>query len=61
VVIASVSTPQAVDQLEKKSKGSVKALVLNPKEVRDAKICLQDWAILTPLSSQRLSRISTGP
>jgi hypothetical protein len=38
VVIASVATPQAVDQLEKKSKGNVKALVLNPKEVRGAKI-----------------------
>jgi len=33
VVIASVATAQAVDQLEKKSKGNVKALVLNPKEV----------------------------
>lgn len=33
VVITSVSTPDAVDQLEKKSKGNVKALVLNPKEV----------------------------
>jgi uncharacterized protein YbjT (DUF2867 family) len=38
VVIASVATPQAVDQLEKKSKGNVKVLVLNPKEVRDAKL-----------------------
>jgi nucleoside-diphosphate-sugar epimerase len=33
VVIASVATPEAVDQVEKKSKGNVKALVLNPKEV----------------------------
>ncbi|KAG8829814.1 hypothetical protein FRC17_005986 [Serendipita sp. 399] len=32
VVIVSVSTPEAVEQLEKKSKGYVKALVLNPKE-----------------------------
>ncbi|KIM28967.1 hypothetical protein M408DRAFT_329012 [Serendipita vermifera MAFF 305830] len=32
VVIASVSTSQAIEQLEKKSKGNVKALVLNPKE-----------------------------
>jgi hypothetical protein len=38
VVIASVATSQAVDQLEKKSKGNVKALVLNPREVRGAKI-----------------------
>ena len=34
VVIVSVSTPDAVDLLEKKSKGNVKALVLNPREVR---------------------------
>jgi hypothetical protein len=33
VVLVSVSGPDAVDQLEKKSKGNVKALVLNPKEV----------------------------
>lgn len=32
VVIASVTTPEAVDKLEKASKGNVKALVLNPKE-----------------------------
>ncbi|KAG8872838.1 hypothetical protein FRC20_008985 [Serendipita sp. 405] len=32
IVIASVSTPEAVEQLEKKSKGNVKALVLNPRE-----------------------------
>lgn len=34
VVIASVATADAVDRLEKTSKGNVKALVLNPREVR---------------------------
>lgn len=34
IVIASVSTPEAVEGLESKSKGYVKALVLNPSEVR---------------------------
>lgn len=43
VVIASVATPQAVDQLEKKSKGNVKALVLNPKEVRGTKLFYRIW------------------
>ena len=33
IVIASVSTPEAVDVLESRSKGYVKALVLNPREV----------------------------
>lgn len=34
IVIASVSTPEAIEGLESRSKGYVKALVLNPSEVR---------------------------
>ena len=34
VVIASVSTPEAVEQIESKCHGYVRALVLDPTEVR---------------------------
>ena len=37
IVIASVATPEAVDEIEQAGKGYVKALVLDPFEVR---ICL---------------------
>ena len=33
IIIASVATPEAVSELEKKGKGYVKALVLNPHDV----------------------------
>ena len=36
IVITSVATPEAVDELERAGKGYVKALVLDPFEVRDA-------------------------
>lgn len=36
IVIASVSTPEAVEVLESRTKGYVKALVLDPHEVRKA-------------------------
>jgi hypothetical protein len=34
IIIASVATPEAVDELEHAGKGYVKALVLDPFEVR---------------------------
>jgi hypothetical protein len=34
IIIASVATPEAVDELERAGKGYVKALVLDPFEVR---------------------------
>lgn len=37
IVIASVATPEAIDELEHAGKGYVKALVLDPFEVR---LCL---------------------
>jgi hypothetical protein len=39
IVIASVSTPEAVDLLEAKAKGYVRALVLDPNEVRTLFVC----------------------
>ena len=35
IIVASVATPEAVDELERAGKGYVKALVLDPFEVRD--------------------------
>jgi hypothetical protein len=34
IIIASVATPEAVDELERAGRGYVKALVLDPFEVR---------------------------
>lgn len=34
IIIASVATPEAVDELERAGKGYVRALVLDPFEVR---------------------------
>ncbi len=34
IVITSVSTPEAVDDIEKRSHGYVRAIVLDPSEVR---------------------------
>ena len=34
IIIASVASPEAVDELERAGKGYVKALVLDPYEVR---------------------------
>jgi hypothetical protein len=49
IVIASVSTPEAVDVLESKSRGFVKALVLNPSEVRHSCCCTGYYYRLTRL------------
>lgn len=47
IVIASVSTPDAVAELEAISSGYVKALVLNPQEVKRPLTCLTEL-VLTP-------------
>jgi len=46
IIIASVATPEAVDELECAGKGYVKALVLNPFEVREA----LRWGLPFPLT-----------
>ena len=46
IIVASVATPEAVDELERAGKGYVKALVLDPFEVRDA----FRWSFPCPLT-----------
>ena len=46
IVIVSVATPEAVDELERAGKGYVKALVLDPFEVREA----LRWSLPCPLT-----------
>ena len=38
IIIASVATPEAVDELERAGKGYVRALVLDPFEVRQSSL-----------------------
>ena len=46
IIIASVATPEAVDELERAGKGYVKALVLDPFEVRET----LRWDLASPLT-----------
>ena len=49
IIVASVATPEAVDELERAGKGYVKALVLDPFEVRDT----LHWILPCPLTPQQ--------
>jgi hypothetical protein len=48
IIIASVASPEAVDELERAGKGYVKALVLDPFEVRPCFLPGSSHTRLTP-------------
>lgn len=60
IVIASVSTPEAVDALEQRCQGYVRALVLNPHEVVSYHIFLSVILSHSTSDSLRQSRSLSG-